>query len=1352
MTRERELARPASRRPAEVDEPGRGREAAFEIRPGKRTLVETEALPFSAEIQRSFGRHDLSTVRAAIGGAAGDEAARMDARAFTLGDLVAFRGAPDLHLAAHEAAHVIQQRAGAARADDPDLERHADLVADAVVAGRSAEGLLDRFGGTRSGVAPVVQRKAANAPTAAEEDARVAAIGPWVLARHVDAPSYYKLHSPAFVETMRARLAPLSFDLVPGVSWTNGSSPFIDIVCDAVSAHDTTEVPLLLQPEDPWRVIDDARELDPAQPVVRRTGPTWWQAAAAIRIASALELGLRSSLARMAPRLAAAGAHAQATSLVTSCLLDRVVGAVLRYPGVTVVTAAAARPEAPPRAVSVSWGNGADDWNWVTADPRDATPEEVSLALWQTTDFATRLERVGDIFEVPQDLARATRGPGYGDATPDPHRAIAQKLLDSWLGNSAALAEGPPSDAKLTRADAIDAVDATSSQITEIAEIIAPAFSQVPVLAPMQRWLETRSAGIAKASETDIAAWAPILVAQTVKVIAANDALQTILRAAKDHVVPVDLPETHPVQRLLQGIVDVVLTSYLAKTGQRHLDQLAALVRTLAIDNLEWTTHARRDQLQGVRAMDADELHPADQTDTADLMARLADLRAAAAAHRDVDASALDRATVETESFDVAVDLRSRLAIVDAHLERIDRANRSLLAGQTARDARQALIEARGRLASAELELLADARTMAERQARLDRARAAIADVDEASTIEDADDAASSVEHRQLGAQGVEMLAITVATDGLGAAAGEALGVGFDALRAADSIEAAAAIARTGRRVATATKFIAAPALNAAAQSMLDGTSFGRAFVDGLASQVVTTAALGPLHDALGIATTREAETAAAFDSAAEKWLARSSKLATGTAVGVVVPTVVQDVHQLAAGEPLAPLGAQQLVPNLIAAALGHALAPGIQASIERLGRLGRAAGDLLVRCTGQLAATIDLVRTRDPALALSLWRDRLQALGQEAAIWRALADDPEALAARGLSREIPQRNAARAVAQAKAIPIRVGRLPFELAGAVPEGSFGRRWAGTADQLVNAIRYAREAGVAVSLATRGDHEWHVEYDGDAIVLRERDPAPRSNERVTAELVDGDTERLQNLRKGKPGTVRSEKQLASGDVADVMNGELQRVSPNDVAAMLDGLSPELQARARHVLARATGFARIESFNALREAIAPYLAGGARLLVLGVGSLADNLAYLAGKHTFPGHPDPIQIATTPEAGCVVILDDVAIARMRADRAFANALVATKAVLVQPRGFVDGINLFGSPSTEAIRQRMWTLAAGAQAYLAANPSLSFDDALDVVLDQSATTALTAAESRAARPAPCRGPGTRGWRRHRN
>jgi hypothetical protein len=120
------------------------------------------AMPHGATIQRLFGRHDISGVQAHVGGTAADACRDMNASAFATGNHVAFANSPDLHTAAHEAAHVVQQvhgvqlYGGVGEAGNR-YEHHADRVADAVVRGESAAGIVDEVTGGGS-AAPVVQR------------------------------------------------------------------------------------------------------------------------------------------------------------------------------------------------------------------------------------------------------------------------------------------------------------------------------------------------------------------------------------------------------------------------------------------------------------------------------------------------------------------------------------------------------------------------------------------------------------------------------------------------------------------------------------------------------------------------------------------------------------------------------------------------------------------------------------------------------------------------------------------------------------------------------------------------------------------------------------------------------------------------------------------------------------------------------------------------------------------------------------------------------------------------------------------------------------------------------------------
>jgi len=123
-------------------------------------------LPHLKRIQQSFGsQHDLSGVKAYVGGQAAKATRHMGAEAYTSSGRVAFRTAPDLFTAAHEAVHVVQQRSGVRipggfGTKGDAYERQADTVADSVVAGHSSEDLLSTYtgaSGTRRLPAPTIQ-------------------------------------------------------------------------------------------------------------------------------------------------------------------------------------------------------------------------------------------------------------------------------------------------------------------------------------------------------------------------------------------------------------------------------------------------------------------------------------------------------------------------------------------------------------------------------------------------------------------------------------------------------------------------------------------------------------------------------------------------------------------------------------------------------------------------------------------------------------------------------------------------------------------------------------------------------------------------------------------------------------------------------------------------------------------------------------------------------------------------------------------------------------------------------------------------------------------------------------------
>lgn len=108
-------------------------------------------LPHRAAIESSYGV-DLGAVQCHTGPAASAACDALHADAFTMGSSIAFaQPNPSLHLAAHEAAHVVQQSNGVQLSSNigkpgDSYETQADSAADRVVSGQSASDLLPSSG------------------------------------------------------------------------------------------------------------------------------------------------------------------------------------------------------------------------------------------------------------------------------------------------------------------------------------------------------------------------------------------------------------------------------------------------------------------------------------------------------------------------------------------------------------------------------------------------------------------------------------------------------------------------------------------------------------------------------------------------------------------------------------------------------------------------------------------------------------------------------------------------------------------------------------------------------------------------------------------------------------------------------------------------------------------------------------------------------------------------------------------------------------------------------------------------------------------------------------------------------
>lgn len=133
-----------------------GESAAVQGVAARGAATPSTQLPHADTIQRAFGRHDISGIQAHMGDEAAASADEMGAAAYATNNHVVLGPQADLFTVAHEAAHVVQQTGGVQLAGGVGVEgdaheQHADAVAHAVVAGQSAEPLLDKYAGRGGG-------------------------------------------------------------------------------------------------------------------------------------------------------------------------------------------------------------------------------------------------------------------------------------------------------------------------------------------------------------------------------------------------------------------------------------------------------------------------------------------------------------------------------------------------------------------------------------------------------------------------------------------------------------------------------------------------------------------------------------------------------------------------------------------------------------------------------------------------------------------------------------------------------------------------------------------------------------------------------------------------------------------------------------------------------------------------------------------------------------------------------------------------------------------------------------------------------------------------------------------------
>ncbi|MEO8841913.1 MAG: hypothetical protein ABI704_10110 [Kofleriaceae bacterium] len=528
-----------------------------------------------------------------------------------------FAESPDLHTAAHEAAHVVQQQAGVQLKGGIDggkgdpYEQHADAVADSVVRGESAEGLLDTMGSGKLGSAApasgAVQRKEQKAASAA----------------HVrDMLETYLLYNTNEVwRTLHEYVRSTAFpEPHPRLQWAN-DRVFAEAVFGQLSTNidfkGLTALDEVLYPSSAIKTIGGL--LPPT-----RT----WSVEVGLAIAHAFHIAIIASMHRMGTRYVeyadsagiSGAVEIDATKLVTSVPIDRYVAPALcmkRSVIVAPVLAKDAKPaKGPPigvRDVSVTWQTG-EMWNWVKADPADATAEEVAAKLWVVTDGhgetrasfnAYLLAAAPPLFGVPKRFAiknPKAKAPPNALAEEDTVDRQLTTLASGSASDESALHEGAPPTPQKTN-DPKAAATTQSPELNVVSDAITDCLMQLrfaeretvpwglaPQVAPAIKYLLHKEHELKSADPARLSEWLQLFQSQKDRLNRITGGINELVVSAKKlGMVEPKGPQAAPAREILEQFALAAGLSHLAQPSEAKLAEGLRLQSLLAARAMQST-------------------------------------------------------------------------------------------------------------------------------------------------------------------------------------------------------------------------------------------------------------------------------------------------------------------------------------------------------------------------------------------------------------------------------------------------------------------------------------------------------------------------------------------------------------------------------------------------------------------------------------------------------------------------------------------------------------------------------------------------------------------------------------------
>jgi hypothetical protein len=781
-----------------------------------------------------------------------------------------------------------------------------------------------------------------------------------------------------------------------------------------------------------------------------------WFPPLGLAIAQALQLAIVASLRRLGPRYVAVADAAgvvgdntvDASQIVATMPIDRYVAAAMATPRSLSIEPPAAGTKAKSvalRPVALEWEGARDPqlWNWVRArHPADATAEEVAAALQREAAVpasfgAYLLAAAAPLFGLPRSIALQCAhsqryAPAHALGGDDRPEAQLVALAKTSVVDEVALHQSPPgahpaasSGERTSRTSAqveiLTALHDCSLQLT-FAQGEAQPWGLAGLVAPALTFVHRKQLELL-AVDAKLAEWMRVIAGQRDRLARITGAFHRLASATqKLGVRDRRSPEAAPVREILEQLAIAAGTSHLAQPSEAALTQAMSLQAGLSAKAVQATER----ELQAANLEVHDSLGSTRGSaqishDAAGLQDRSRRLQTQLINGSEVDAAELDEVTLASEE----LALRSRLlgtlhSVSELQLSAIDASDglsahvAQLFSGkfrnlasvcahltgaiapiqatwmETTRQLGQA---AQRQVSTPEQSEAQKQKSRAARRAALARAQTAFRKLAQDEDLQHFfRDGAKLIQNQQFRTACVQVAAligIGLLAAATGGAAAELAG---GLLMGGEGAVTVVELSAMARLAGTAVNVTVDASINAAGQSLIQGTPFSQAFSENLFMSLASTALFGTFSRAA-------AETAQLEGRQARTWATAEGVLGTSLVVGREVGAIaVHTIWGAAIGElsrtlhghaAPTPMQAREWAMQSVAAAVGRAVHRSIGARLPGLERLQQrrhsAALTRVLDEAHRLQRLADgLHKAPDPDVAAELLTQRTQFLQQE--------------------------------------------------------------------------------------------------------------------------------------------------------------------------------------------------------------------------------------------------------------------------------------------------------------------------------------------------------------------------------